>query len=1166
MSDDTAGMSPEAGATRKLLNGTGRPVSRGLSVTTCLIVLLAFLSVQVSAEDFTSWRPGTARADTSMVSCRTLDASSRVVTYRFSSLVDTLRLPDRNIFVGSERVCIGETVVPRGAYFLNCEKGIICLSDPVPEGSEVTVAYRFLPFHFRESYYLRLPDTVQGPRGNEKEAPPRVTGKSSYRKSAAGLRLRGTKTFSLELGSNREASLKQSLDMNVTGEISKGLQLTAMLTDRDLPVQPDGRTESLSELDEIRVELRSESFRAALGDCDLLLDGPSLVNVSRKLEGAKASGTIRGTDVVLAGSMLRGRWTTREFMGTDGKQGPYQLTTDAGAPCVVVAGTEKVWLDGVKLRRGESADYWMDYGSGKLHFTNRRPITGHSRIAVEYEYAAADYQKNLYATAIGTPLAGDAGRLELLFVSEADEKNARLGTLSQEEEIILRELGDSPANGTSDGAIYVGPGRGDYDVVREDSTGASYYRFATQGEGEYIVSFVRVGEGRGSYFASTDTTGLVHYVYAGAGQADYVPERKLVAPASRQVGDIRTTVSAGGFDVAAEFALSHNDLNTFSSKDDGDNLGKAGLISLSSGARRLSVADRSLGQLRFGGKFRTIGENFRTFGNLNRAFDYENWAVTDTSFRAHGEKRLELETDYSPLDNVTVSLQHGRLSSSSGLSATRSAYSSELSGRFSLSARLERAASEANDGSGRLTSTRTLKSLGSRLTGWSVVPAARYHSEVRENGDGTGLMAEEFGGGVSSAWSFPVAVRVEETYRVEYLGTSRDRTRSYDAFTRSLSLEVTRWRGLSASCEYSVRDLNGYSGLGSRRTELGRLFLSQRSGSGKVSYEANHVVTTLHSQSRTRNIVYVGADQGHYDSTGTFRGRGDYEIEITELDSSVLSADATTSATLALRPFKGIEKEGSLLAVLESLSSSSFFRSSGVMKGGGRLFSSLRNPMYTEVSEAIRANSLLREELEITSPTRTLALRYRCELSSVLNNQYQNAREKSSELRHGLRLRSEPVDAVTLELEQTWRAKERTMEFDAGSAVAGRLTSAETMLELKYFVTSALELGLYGSVAGMRDADGGNSLAVSKFSPSATYAAGRSTRARLMLTLSSYTGDLGVLAVASSGAFVMPGRMEILFSLDHRAGQHLTISTRVNSRKSGDTFVTDGRVEMRAHF
>jgi hypothetical protein len=1111
----------------------------------------------------------------SPVLCSTPDASSKIVVYRFASEVRRLKLPDRNIFVGSERVSIEGRLLSRSSYFLDCEKGELSLSQPLPPGTEIRVEYRFLGFYLRESYYLRLPNLGIGPGKVEADSFAKAGGGTALRQAASmeegaanassGLKLRGTKTFSLEIGSNRDATLRQSLDMNVTGEISKGLSLTAVLTDRDLPIQPEGRTEALNQLDEIRVELQSQSFRAALGDCNFLLEGTSLVNVSRKLEGAQARGSVRGMDVVLAGSTLKGKWVTKDFIGIEGKQGAYQLTTDAGAPSVVIAGTEKVWLDGAKLRRGESADYWIDYGSGELYFTNRRPITGYSRVSVEYEYATGDYQKNFYAAGVGANLKGQLGRLEFLVVSEADQRGSQTGALSEEEEKMLREMGDAPSNGTLEGAVYVGSGKGDYELVSDDSTGARFFKFIGEGGGSYVVSFVDVGENNGSYFASIDTTGKVRYAYAGPGKAEYNPGRRLVAPTSKKVEDLRAVVSLAGFDLAGEFALSQNDLNTFSSMDDNNNFGKAGTISLKSRARGISLANVSLGRVSFEGNFRSIDEKFRTFGNINTPFEYEDWALADSSLTEHGEQRLDVKTHYSPWQNLTFSIQHGELFSSSGLDARRNVYSLEHTGRLSVSGRIEKAAS-GTDSPNRLSSNRTVRSLGTSLAGWSIVPSVNYRSDVRENDNGTGLIAEEVGGGLSSAWRAPLAVRIQENYRIEYLGSRANRARSYDVITHSLGLELNRWRSVSASCEYSIRDLNGYNGLGSRRTELGKLFVSQNTASGKLSYEINHLVTTLNTQSSTKNIVYVGQGRGHYDSTGTFRGSGDYEVGIVELNSSSLSADATTSAAFALKPFKGIRKENPLKAVLESLSSSSFFRSSGTLRGTPGPFSLLFSPMYAESPDAIRSTGLVREELELVSASRRVGLRYLYELSTNLFHQYENVQEKSREMRQGVRLRTEPSRVLTVQLEQLWRERGREVALAGGSPIAGKAIGTETTLDLKYLPLRAVELALLGSISGLRDTDVGSNLRISTFSPSATYGAGGSTRARLMLTLSSYDGDIGVLAVGTAGAFVSPNRVEILFSLDHTAGQHLTISTNVSSRKSKENYVTDGRVEMRAHF
>ena len=1148
------------------------------------LVLPIILPVFCSAEDTVSLssypqRDSVSRdgsfETSSFVSCLTTDASSKIAVFRFPFQVQNVKLPDGNIFVGSERVSVDGGRLSRSCYFLDCGKGELFLNEVLAAGKEIRVEYKFLPFYLKESYYLRpmsagtdrggTATEPLGTIGKETASLRRAPGEEVVRSSSSGLRLRGTKTLSLEIGSNREATLKQSLDVNVTGEISKGLSLAAVLTDRDLPIQPEGRTEALSQIDEIRVELQSQSFKAALGDCSFSLDGVSLVNVSRKLEGAQASGSFRGIDLVLAGSTLKGKWVTKDFTGIEGRQGAYQLTTDAGTQCVVLAGTERVWLDGVRLRRGESADYWMDYSSGKLYFTNRRPITGYSRISVEYEYATGDYQKNFYAAGAGANLKGQLGRVEFLVVSEADQKGLVAGGLSAEEERMLKELGDAPPNGTMEGAVYVGSGKGDYELVSEGSTGTEFFRFVSEGRGSYLVSFVDVGRNNGSYFASVDTTGRVYYAYAGPGEGEYSPGRRLVAPASRKVEDIRAAVSVGGFDFAGELALSQNDMNTLSSRGDSDNFGKAGSVSLKSTAKRISIGNVSLGSMSFEGNFRSIDEEFRTFGSISTPFEYENWALADGSLTGHGEKRFEAKSNYSPWQNLTLSVQHGELFMSSGLDARRDVYSFEHTGRLAVSGRIEKAVSETAAPS-QVGSSRTVKSLGSRVSGWSVVPSFNYCSEVRESDIGTGLTAEEVGGGLSSAWKSPLSVRVEEKYRIEYLGTGANRARSYDAVTHLLGVELNRWRSVSASCEYSIRDLNGYNGLESRRTELGKLFVSHNTQSGRLNCEINHLVTTLNTQSSAKNIVYVGQDRGRYDSTGTFRGRGDYEVEIVELDSSMLSADATTSATFGLKPFKGMSKDTPLEAILESLSSFSVFRSSGTLRGTPGPFALLLSPMYTESHDAIRSNKLVREELELASASKRLALRYRYELSENLFHQYENVLEKSTELRQSARLRTEPGRGFTVELEQLWRERGREILLERGSPIAGKAVGTETMVDLKYLPLRALELAFLGSFSGLRDTDNGSSVRVSKLSPSATYGAGGSTRARLMVTLSSYDGDIGVLAVGTSGAFVSPNRVEILLSLDHTAGQHLTISTNVSSRKSVERFVTDGRVEMRAHF
>ena len=47
---------------------------------------------------------------------------------------------------------------------------------------------------------------------------------------------------------------------------------------------------------------------------------------------------------------------------------------DGGRNIAILSGTEKVWLNGQRLERGENYDYTIDYSSSEIYFTPKRLI------------------------------------------------------------------------------------------------------------------------------------------------------------------------------------------------------------------------------------------------------------------------------------------------------------------------------------------------------------------------------------------------------------------------------------------------------------------------------------------------------------------------------------------------------------------------------------------------------------------------------------------------------------------------------------------------------------------------------------------------------------------------------------------------------------------------
>ena len=89
------------------------------------------------------------------------------------------------------------------------------------------------------------------------------------------------------------------------------------------------------------------------------------------------------SSLLLAGARTKGEFASITFRGIEGKQGAYLLTDRLGnAGVSVVAGSERVWLDGERLKRGKDNDYVIDYRAGEVEFSERRPITAESEITI----------------------------------------------------------------------------------------------------------------------------------------------------------------------------------------------------------------------------------------------------------------------------------------------------------------------------------------------------------------------------------------------------------------------------------------------------------------------------------------------------------------------------------------------------------------------------------------------------------------------------------------------------------------------------------------------------------------------------------------------------------------------------------------------------------------
>ena len=319
------------------------------------------------------------------------------------------RIGDRPIVAQSERIRVGGRVTIRDEdYRIDYRAAEVTFEREVPRGTIIHAAYRCAPDLLKPVYRHRIPvatDSLSYP-GDEspRYAPLTSPGDESPRYLASDstdLTVGGSKTFGVGFGSDRDATLTQSLRLNLSGRLGGGVEVLGVLSDRNLPIQPDGSTRTLSELDQVLLRIRSPSLSAGLGDLDVSLTETEFSRYERRIQGVTGEVVLPSGSATVFGASTRGAYLTRQVAGIEGNQGPYVIGGSGGR---ILAGSERVFPDGERLTRGLSEDYVIDYDAGMIAFTPRRPISAESRIVVEAQGADGFY---------GRRIAGGRGRVRL---------------------------------------------------------------------------------------------------------------------------------------------------------------------------------------------------------------------------------------------------------------------------------------------------------------------------------------------------------------------------------------------------------------------------------------------------------------------------------------------------------------------------------------------------------------------------------------------------------------------------------------------------------------------------------------------------------------------------------------------------------------------------------
>lgn len=557
----------------------------------------------------------------------------RVDTLRIAPTDSLLRLPVPFVVRGSLTLRLDSATLQTPRDFTADERsGSISLSAALRQLLADTLArhflvaqYRHLPLGIGPEYALRRLVTRVDSADRRRDVAEQssttggLTGSDIFGKNfqRSGSVIRG-----LTMGSNRDLTLQSGLRLQFSGPIADSVIVTGAVTDEQTPIQPEGNTQTLREVDNIFIEVRSPVAGATLGKFVAAATGSEYLAYSRKLQGVKGSvrGGEFGTGEVVA-AVAPGRFLTQTLQGRERDQGPYRLTGQNGERnIVVVAGTERVFLDGVEMIRGESNDYVIDYSTGELFFQTRRPITSQSRITVDFELADRRYSRSFLALNHSLPLLGNAVTVGVGFLREADNQDAPIDlTIDDADRQLLARVGGDPLAAIRSGVRFVG---------RSDTTFGNYYRIDTTIDGKpdsifiyspadpravFNVSFAIPANGIGDY----ESVAFGEYRFVGKNAGRYMPVVFLPLPELRQVfGANLNARPAPGVSLSGEFAFSDGSVNRFSNLASANRRGSAfkGFLSILRDSVRLGGV--AVGSIRADANARYVNREFRSVERL----------------------------------------------------------------------------------------------------------------------------------------------------------------------------------------------------------------------------------------------------------------------------------------------------------------------------------------------------------------------------------------------------------------------------------------------------------------------------------------------------------------------------------------------------------------------
>ena len=333
----------------------------------------------------------------------------------------------------------------------NFNTGNLILLDSMNlENDSLLICYKTLPFSLNHVFQNRTLAKDYDSLAYFKDKMPEKTAIFDFREevfTSSKLNQSGNLTRGISFGNTQNVFVNSALNLQMDGELAENLNIRASITDQNVPFQPEGNTQQIQDFDNILVELYNDKINLAGGDVVLQQRKSEFLRYYKNVQGLQFTSDYILNDKWKASSRVgaaiaKGKFASVILEVTEGVLGPYRISGPGNEKYVIVlANSEKIFLDGKQLKRGFNNDYTIDYNQGEITFTPTVLITQYSRVRVDFEYAERNFSRSI-VTANHIQESKNL-TFYLNYYREKDDRNRPLFTeLSDGDKRLLSTVGD----------------------------------------------------------------------------------------------------------------------------------------------------------------------------------------------------------------------------------------------------------------------------------------------------------------------------------------------------------------------------------------------------------------------------------------------------------------------------------------------------------------------------------------------------------------------------------------------------------------------------------------------------------------------------------------------------------------------------------------------------